>query len=568
MSKTRKDRKDQSKSTKRQGKGGDKEDKKTPVVAKEKKVRVRGVKPDYSPKKEISAILDKSTHHCTDTHQLLNGIPDKDKYLIGDIELAKDMFPRYKGSSDEELVIVAENVPPSHRLALAGCGSGTRIPYTKVMNPVFVCNIKNDDVRKAIFALWKFLRNEASLPIEDYTTPVVHATKIEVAEEVAPAFVQKIEGDHSMVLKNLWNADRMDLHGGCLVVEIKGATFEIKEVETRYGVGNGIFLKSAAYDCPLFEQELSEENSRVYLIAEKLRHDVFQTKLLGNGAKHQEAVWKFLRSAKAEADLIIPKKLEVLKPEPTKVEQQPMSAKVVSAGAPSIRPLKDMVEEAPGYYDLRDGEEKLVVMMAKAQGVRQLKVIEIDKGHKLFQFGIRSSYSIPVQLVVNGASESDTQATKEFVQYIRTLLVGKGVVKSFKGGDNHQEKETKHHHSVRSQFGKKVPHVRLAARNGQQVGKGTDEPKALEKGFLASPIGLWKTEGDVVFRCGFMGEDILLKVVSDPKKVASGYTKFVVVRHLAEDEYGYPGHELRNHIRSCLRKVGELPVVGQQVKQA
>lgn len=462
MSKTNKGRKDGTKNNKSKKDVGNNRKKEKTVVAtvvadaEEAKAEVQGPKPDYSSKKHICAILDKvSAHHCTDINQLLNGIHDKDVYRIGDVELAKDHFPIYKGSQDDELVIVAENVPTSHRLALAGCGSGTRVPYAKVMKPTFVCGIKNDDVRKAVYALWKFLRNNAGLQIDDDVGQGM-GRKIYTEVKQAPE-PEEIERDCFKVARILWTGSQLGL------VEVEGNILEIKDAPTVSGSTRAIFIKEATVESGLLDAEL-ERGKKTYLKVGQLRNNDFQSTLSEPSSKIQMGIYHLVRKLLKKEGLILPQKATSAKVAFAPAIKQQTPA-VIDQSIPSIRPLKDMVAEMPGYYDLSDNK-KLIVVTTKVKGIRQLKVTEIDEGHKLSQFGVKRGHSLPTQLVVSGGRKNDTQATKEFIQYIRTILIANGVVKSFKGGENHPRNDGLKRHQLNCpQFGKATLHVRFDTKN-------------------------------------------------------------------------------------------------------
>ena len=128
--------------------------------------RVKGPKPDFTPKMEANESR-REWFHITQVRRLVNGIADKEKYLIGDAEFEKSYGPIYKDAPESEwrTHVVFMGAPEGHELILSGVQPGMMMLTNKLVNHVFAPSKgakKDKKLHAAQYAFWKFIRDQVN----------------------------------------------------------------------------------------------------------------------------------------------------------------------------------------------------------------------------------------------------------------------------------------------------------------------------------------------------------------------------------------------------------------------
>ncbi len=521
-------------------------------VKKEKKVRVAGPKPDYTPKGE-RAENRKGEYLCHDIGQLFNNLYDKELYVVDGVEISKGMFPLFKEATEDSLFIVADGIPEFHPLALAGVRAGVRIPSFHIGRNYFASKMKDEDMKDAIEAFWKFLRNAlVTAPPVIYGEqmmgqPIEITTATTTMLEEIPAVEEAIEREPSTAPRIIWEGSRLGL------VEVRGVTFEVCERKVGTGVTTAVKVRSAPMESGLMDAEVSG----VYLTIGQLRNQGFESKLEGVSKKAQQTLWTFLRKVADDEGLSAKK-------EPTKSEEKPTRKYEPVETGYKYRPLSDMLHSQIGFYDLGG----VIVKLFGSLGNQQIEVVKIEVDHDLKKHGVESGFSILSKWVADDITS--LQRSKDYgkivalVGHIQSKLIANGVVKSFKKASTPALTPV-HHNIAAPQYGKS-PRLTLVASDGERIDKiAYLKEKPLAKGFLTASYGHWKCNDGVVFKCWSHDSIWFAKVVSAPEGHAlSNYRPFIKLGHLKMEETGLPGKELREYLRAKLREIGDLPSITQQ----
>ncbi len=544
------------KTWKKNGEDNPRPSKVKPQVKKEKAPKVRGPKPDYTPRAEQEARKYAEEHTCYDINQLLDGVYSKEIYLINGVQFLKAMFPLYKDAEQEILFIVADYIPNYHPLALAGVQPGTRIPFFHLERAYFATKMKDEGVRKAVEELWRFLRNAK---YNNLANEVVLPQVEDSAEEPTDTTEEVIEHEASSAAKIIWDGTRVGL------IETRGVTFEISQKKLGKVESTMIGVRSAPQESGLTDVEIAG----VTISINELHRNSEPEHALEKTKNNKCSLWTFLRKVMEEEGLLVAKKPSG--PRPLR------PAKTTPPAEFKTRPLFEMIQSHLGFYDL-DGV--LVKLFGPAIG-QQIEVVKIGEGNDLSKHGIEIGFTILAKWVADDTSllhsSKDYGQIVALVNYIRGVLIKNGIIKSFKKAEQQQAKvmistEKPRNGITAPQFGREKSRICLATSDGQVVGGGgqtSSTPNPLAKGFLSDSHGYWRTNDGITFRSWSNEGQWYAKVISAPEgHVLYNFKPFIKLGHLQTSEVGFPGKELREYLRVKLREIGELPDNSEQTKQA
>ena len=260
---------------------------KSAITSPKKSIRPRGEKPNYDNKSETPVV----DYCCHNVSQLLNGSFDNELYKIDNaIGMSKRMCPLYYGATKDILHIVADEIPTSHRLALAGVQPGTMIPFFQLQKPNFVSKSKDPVIHMAKKSLWDFLRkiSEKEMP-----------EGILGDKASSPSFTEEpeIQARGVDALKIIWEGKETER----TFVEIDGVIFRIESKKIGEGAAysyNVVYVHYAPYTETKEEDKIFDlSGSKTFLNVGKLQGRNFvPTQMLDDEGKEiQRRIWQFLR---------------------------------------------------------------------------------------------------------------------------------------------------------------------------------------------------------------------------------------------------------------------------------
>lgn len=214
--------------------------------------------------------------------------------------------------------------------------------------------------------------------------------------------VQVINGEPSATAKIIYDGSRLGL------IRLNGVTFRVSMEKT-----NGPEVIAVRVHLALSNTELANlAGNKTFVTIGQLHSPCFRTKLTDpDSINVQLRIYNFLRKVfEVEGLLFAPKQ------------------KVVAEKVENFKtlPLNLLMSARNGFYDFKEGENKLVVKLFKGKEDYRLEVAQINGEHPLTKSNIEVGFSIPSgQFYKNGVYDEKANA---FIAHLRGILVAQQVL--------------------------------------------------------------------------------------------------------------------------------------------